>query len=366
MKKILGLDVGGTKILACKAECGNEPAFEVGPEVKIAEHGCSLSLFLLLDQRVFEQWQMHLSDFDVICIAGAGTWNPESGCLHHADEYYGGRLEVQVALESMSVDMANVHVVNDFEAQARAAQGPPGRNAKVVLPGSGRDGHILVPGPGTGLGEAFLIWLGQEHFLLRSEGGNAPMVAAFGWQGPVIEWFAKKAKQPLRIEDMLCGDGYLALAQCLAELYVEGADSFIHGLGFNHLANADLFGEALTPQRLDVLVREGKAPALKKAWGIFVGLELRTLCMKFWGASRIVLTGGILAKCRELVLNNPDFVMALRSPHLLIPEELRQDGWRNQPVPQDEDIAQVEVVHMDDPNAGAIGACLCGIEAMGK
>jgi glucokinase len=66
-----------------------------------------------------------------------------------------------------SLDLRRVTLLNDLRAIA---------SAETVAVNAGRaDEHapIAVFAPGTGLGEAFLIWSGQEYIACASEGGHA-------------------------------------------------------------------------------------------------------------------------------------------------------------------------------------------------
>lgn len=81
---------------------------------------------------------------------------------------------VDAAALGEELGFSEVHLLNDFEAIARAVPALDKEdlyclNAGESVPG----GAIAVIAPGTGLGEAFLTWDGQRYLAHASEGGHA-------------------------------------------------------------------------------------------------------------------------------------------------------------------------------------------------
>src|SRR5215467_4483232 len=67
-----------------------------------------------------------------------------------------------------------VHLLNDLEAIACAVPGLRPRDVETLSPGAPvEQANIAVFAPGTGLGEAFLTWEGDEYRPHSSEGGHA-------------------------------------------------------------------------------------------------------------------------------------------------------------------------------------------------
>ncbi|MGH7056276.1 MAG: glucokinase [Acetobacteraceae bacterium] len=72
------------------------------------------------------------------------------------------------------LDLAEVIILNDLKAVAIAAPELTEGEVRTINPGRPEaHGPIAVVAPGTGLGEAFLIWDGNEYVACASEGGHA-------------------------------------------------------------------------------------------------------------------------------------------------------------------------------------------------
>jgi glucokinase len=80
-------------------------------------------------------------------------------------------LEEHALAESLSVEV--VHLMNDLESIANAVPFMAEQDIATIRPGKAvSGGPIGVVAPGTGLGEAFLIWDGQGYRAQPSEGGH--------------------------------------------------------------------------------------------------------------------------------------------------------------------------------------------------
>ncbi len=113
-------------------------------------------------------------------LAGTGG-RPTSACFDVAGPVIGGRahltnlpwdLEEQALCRALRLD--RVTLLNDLEAIAHAV--PHLLPDEIVEINAGRPvphSAIAVLAPGTGLGEAFLIWSGEGYVTCASEGGHA-------------------------------------------------------------------------------------------------------------------------------------------------------------------------------------------------
>jgi glucokinase len=73
-----------------------------------------------------------------------------------------------------SLDLRRVTLLNDLQAIAYGVPELQPGDTIAINPGNpGRHAPIAVLAPGTGLGEAFLIWGGQGYIACASEGGHA-------------------------------------------------------------------------------------------------------------------------------------------------------------------------------------------------
>ncbi len=80
-------------------------------------------------------------------------------------------LEESALCRALGLD--SVHLLNDLEAIAHAVPHlQPGDTVEINAGKAVQRAPIAVLAPGTGLGEAFLIWNGQEYMACASEGGH--------------------------------------------------------------------------------------------------------------------------------------------------------------------------------------------------
>jgi glucokinase len=81
--------------------------------------------------------------------------------------------DLEESVLCQALGLRSVHLLNDLEAIAHAV--PHLRPEETVRINAGRTvehAPLAVLAPGTGLGEAFLIWSGQEYIACASEGGH--------------------------------------------------------------------------------------------------------------------------------------------------------------------------------------------------
>ncbi|MPZ50127.1 MAG: glucokinase [Dehalococcoidia bacterium] len=84
--------------------------------------------------------------------------------------------------------LATVTLLNDLEATASAVPFLKPEDLHILNPGQPvRHGAIAVIAPGTGLGEAFLIWDGSQYRACPSEGGHAAFAPTDAGQIELLE-----------------------------------------------------------------------------------------------------------------------------------------------------------------------------------
>jgi len=78
-----------------------------------------------------------------------------------------------------ALQLHSVKLLNDLEAVAHAVPHlQPGDTAEINAGRAMEHAPIAVLAPGAGLGEAFLIWSGQEYIARASDGGHADFAPA--------------------------------------------------------------------------------------------------------------------------------------------------------------------------------------------
>lgn len=107
--------------------------------------------------------------------------------------------------------ISSVHAVNDFEALAWAVPSLEQCDLQWLGPShSFSSGVKLVVGPGTGLGVAALVPVGDGYQVIASEGGHCSFGPAFADEEPIFRRLAEE-KSPLSAECILSGSGLARL-----------------------------------------------------------------------------------------------------------------------------------------------------------
>jgi glucokinase len=104
-----------------------------------------------------------------------------AACFDVAGPVIGGRAHLtnlpwhlEEAVLRDSLGLQRVTLLNDLRAIAHAVPHLLPEETVVINPGNAEQhAPIAVFAPGTGLGEAFLIWSGQDYIACASEGGHA-------------------------------------------------------------------------------------------------------------------------------------------------------------------------------------------------
>ncbi len=89
--------------------------------------------------------------------------------------------------------LTSVGLINDLKAVAYAVPHLEDSELRVVNQGRAEpNGPLAVLAPGTGLGEAFLVWSGREYIACASEGGHADFAALDPLQGALRAYLSGK------------------------------------------------------------------------------------------------------------------------------------------------------------------------------
>lgn len=158
---LLAGDIGGTKTILAVYAPGKPP------RVPVAEKTFPSARYANLESLVRE----FLSDVDLkVDRAAFGVAGPVV-----AGRVTTTNLPWQIDEDYLrqSLSLSSVHLLNDLEAIAQAIPLLKGRDLRTV--NKGRlvpRGAIALIAPGTGLGEAFLVWDGSRYRAYPSEGGH--------------------------------------------------------------------------------------------------------------------------------------------------------------------------------------------------
>ncbi|MBE5315096.1 MAG: glucokinase [Xanthomonadales bacterium] len=121
-------------------------------------------------------------------------------------------------LEALAGD-APLHLSNDFEALARATRWVAADAGQSLFEGAGAATRapVLVLGPGTGLGAALRVPVGQGEVVVPTEGGQAGFAPATDLESAVLDLLRDELGH-VCTESVLSGPGLLRLYRALALL----------------------------------------------------------------------------------------------------------------------------------------------------
>jgi len=192
---ILAGDTGGTKtVLALCDERGR-----VGrEEVFLCEQYSSLEAIL----------DAFLRGREVHALAGA--------CFGVAGPVVNGVAKITnlpwtIEAKRLSAKLGGIPVtlLNDLQATALGTLVLPPEAFAVLQPGTNEaaNGAIAVIAPGTGLGEALLVWDGERYIALPSEGGHADFAPTSDEEIELLRFLRGRYGGHVSYERVLSGDG---------------------------------------------------------------------------------------------------------------------------------------------------------------
>jgi glucokinase len=92
-----------------------------------------------------------------------------------------------------NLKLSSVRLLNDLEAIANAVPVLEKSDQRTIHKGDPeKNGTMAVIAPGTGLGEAFLLWEGSNYRAIPSEGGHADFAPADSRQTELLEYLREQ------------------------------------------------------------------------------------------------------------------------------------------------------------------------------
>ena len=277
---ILAGDIGGTKTnLACFQQEG-------GSQAPVVQRSFSSGDYPGLEAI--------LKEF----IAGQ-AFSLHGACFGIAGPVLDGRCEatnlpwlVDVRSLQRTLKLEAVGLINDLEATAYGIRALPEETFSVLNPGQSQpEGTIAVIAAGTGLGEAALVWGGQQYRAMATEGGHADFAARNELE---IELLRRLSKQFGRVsyERVLSGPGLVTIYQFLKE----------SGRGDEPTWLAEQLAAGDPSAVISEHALSGRSELCVKALDLFVsiyGAEAGNLALKTLAYGGVYLGGGIAPKILE-------------------------------------------------------------------
>lgn len=189
------------------------------------------------------------------------------------------------------VGTGKVWLLNDLEASAWGLLALPASDFIELNPNaaSKQDGHKAIVAAGTGLGEALMIWDGNRHHIIATEGGHTDFAPVDTQQIGLLTYLLDKYSGHVSYERLLSGQGLIniysylkrsgfAPVQTVTEQRMQQED-MAAVIGTSAVAGSD----TLCIEALNVFCR-------------IYGAEVGNLALKCLPYAGIYLTGGIAAK----------------------------------------------------------------------
>ena len=207
VKRFLVADVGATKTdLAVYSS-------DLGPSETLASATKTTAQYATFDSLIAAFLQSTGQDVDSAVFAVAGP--VIDGCVTKTSSHLPWTLDRLQLQQVLKLD--SLHLINDVEATATAIPHLAPNHLHTLHAGTPeKQGTLAVIAPGTGLGEAFLLWEREGYRTCISEGGHAgfsssrPIEAELAHYVQEIEGYASA-------ESVCSGMGLPTIYKCLKE-----------------------------------------------------------------------------------------------------------------------------------------------------
>lgn len=293
---LLAGDVGGTKTALAVYSA------ERGPRASLLEAEYPSGKYASLETVVREFLGTTKLTVDRACFAVAGPVLAGSSQVTNLP-WLLQETKLQTAL-----GLDSVHLVNDLEAIADAMTilGPQdlhSLNAGEPAPGGAR----AVIAPGTGLGEAFLVWDGTRFRAFPSEGGHADFAPTTVQQAGLLTHLLRQYDH-VSVERVCSGPGVLRIYQYLRDSgqAAESAE-LARALAADPENQPPLIGQAALRADPDPLARAAVEMLVS-----ILGAEAGNLALKVLSTGGVYLAGGIPGRILPM-LEDGRFMRAFRS-----------------------------------------------------
>lgn len=270
-------DIGGTKTLLALYEPGQ------GPRKPVAQDEFPSARYEGLESMVEEFLAHHRARATAACFDVAGPVMGGRAQLTNLPWI----LEEKALCSRLGLERATL--LNDLQAIAHAVPHLLADELHTIKPGREQPhGAKAVIAPGTGLGEAFLVWNGSEYMACPSEGGHADFAPGDELQTELLRFmrgrYARVGYERLcsgmglpNIYDFLRESGRAAPSPALVEKLEHASDR--------------------TPLIVEAALREPDGDALSaltlRSFVSILGAEAGNLALKVLATGGVYLGGGI-------------------------------------------------------------------------
>jgi glucokinase len=183
--------------------------------------------------------------------------------------------------------LPKVEVINDHEATAWGISMLDAEDYVILNEGQSAVGNAAVIAAGTGLGQAGLVWNGQEHLPMPSEGGHADFAPRNQLEIDLLQYLQKKLGKRVSYERTLSGPG-------LVNIY-----TFLRDTGREK--EPEWLAKRLTTVRApaEISAAADKSSLARQALELFVaiyGAAAGNVALHFMAIAGLYIGGGIAPK----------------------------------------------------------------------
>jgi glucokinase len=274
---LLAGDVGGTKTLLAIYDAGE------GARTPILQNEYRSASYASLEVMVREFLATSPCAVRLACFDVAGPVT--DGRVHLTNLSW----TIDAAALRADLGLDEVFLLNDLEATAYAVPRLKAEEIHTIHAGR-RDatGAIAVIAPGTGLGEAFLVWANGIYVTCSSEGGHASFAPTDERQATLWHYLSARF-------------GHVSVERVCSGLGIANIYDFLRATDPAAEPAAFTATLAAATDRTPLIVRAGLAgpvgnPLAAAALDLFVtalAVEAGNLALKVWSTGGVYLAGGI-------------------------------------------------------------------------
>lgn len=233
-------------------------------------------------------------------LGEAGQTKVDAACFGVAGAILDGR--VHTTNLPWTIEQANLvdllkcdstFLLNDLEASAYAMPHLPLDQLHILNPGVSRldRGHIAVIAAGTGLGEAFLVWRGDDYQPLASEGGHADFAPQSELEDGLLGYLRAKFNGHVSYERVLSGPGLFNIYSFLRDSEHAPEPDWLAGkLGEAGADPGQVVSEA------GLAGKDENCTAALRLFASIYGAEAGNLALKSYATAGVFIAGGIAPK----------------------------------------------------------------------
>ncbi len=199
------------------------------------------------------------------------------------------------------LDLEQVRLINDFSAIGYGVLELPPEDLHTLQTGEKQpQAPIAVIGAGTGLGEAYLVWQGEDYLVCPSEGGHGDFPPRSELEFELL-MYLRRQHQRISVERVVSGQGIRAIYQFLRDTGKGSADTPV-GAAVQAWEQGDT---SIDPSaQISQAALQDQDPLAVETMRIFVeayGAEAGNLALKILPTGGLYVAGGIATKILPLL-----------------------------------------------------------------